>query len=146
MKVTCLCFGTWAAASLAGVACDRNAQRSPTESVTSAPEGAVDDELQPVRGSMPSATQAITQARCAREQRCNNIGPEKEYASDEACRTRIQAEWRDDLNARECPGGVNQGELNECLQEIRDDDCGNPFDTLGRITACRSSDICETMR
>ncbi|WP_438031284.1 DUF6184 family natural product biosynthesis lipoprotein [Sorangium sp. So ce233] len=43
----------------------------------------------------------------------------------------------------ECPGGIDSNELNECLQEIGNDDCNNPLDTLGRIVACRSSDLCR---
>jgi hypothetical protein len=36
-------------------------------------------------------------------------------------------------------------ELDECLEEIRNEDCGNPFDTLGRLAACRENDICKAM-
>ncbi|WP_438040847.1 DUF6184 family natural product biosynthesis lipoprotein [Sorangium sp. So ce128] len=90
-----------------------------------------------------SAVDSIVAARCDREARCNNIGADREYASQEACATRIRAEWRDDLNFAECPGGIDSKELTECLQEIRNDDCNNPFDTLDRIVACRSSDLCQ---
>ncbi|WP_437737514.1 DUF6184 family natural product biosynthesis lipoprotein [Sorangium sp. So ce1335] len=90
-----------------------------------------------------NAVDGIVQARCDREARCNNVGSGREYASNEACAARIRAEWREDLNLADCPGGVDAKELNECLEEIRNDDCGNPFDTLGRIAACRSSDLCK---
>ncbi|WP_437300397.1 DUF6184 family natural product biosynthesis lipoprotein [Sorangium sp. So ce426] len=107
---------------------------------TTPPPGA--PQVEP-RATTVSAVDSIVAARCDREARCNNIGADREYASQEACATRIRAEWRDDLNFAECPGGIDSKELTECLQEIRNDDCNNPFDTLGRIVACRSSDLCQ---
>ncbi|WP_437300276.1 DUF6184 family natural product biosynthesis lipoprotein [Sorangium sp. So ce327] len=82
-------------------------------------------------------------ARCEREARCNNIGQDREYSSKDACSNEIRSEWRDDLNFTECPGGIDAEELNECLEGIRNEECGNPFDTLGRVVACRSSDLCR---
>jgi hypothetical protein len=90
-----------------------------------------------------SATESIAEARCAREQRCNNVGADKDYSSMNDCMARVRNDWKDDLNARECPGGVDQKELNECLAEIRNEDCGNPFDSLGRVAACSAAQICE---
>jgi hypothetical protein len=29
------------------------------------------------------------------------------------------------------------------LVEVRNEDCGNPFDSLGRIAACTQAQICE---
>jgi len=89
-----------------------------------------------------SAQEQIASARCEREQTCGNIGDNKSYSSSQDCLTRIRADWKDDLNARECPGGVNNHELNECLQQIRAESCGNPFDTLARITECTQGQIC----
>ena len=57
----------------------------------------------------------------------------------------VGTEWKDELNAIECPDGVVEKELNECLEEVRNEDCANPFDTLGRIVACRESDLCNAM-
>jgi hypothetical protein len=98
-----------------------------------------------VPGNQASAVAQITAARCAREQRCNNIGTDKKFDTSDECMTEIRKQWADDLNARECPGGVVQKELSECLDEIRNEDCGNPFDTLGRVTACREGDICKAL-
>lgn len=89
-----------------------------------------------------SAMDSIAEARCAREAKCDNIGSEKDYSSTEDCLARIKDEWRDDLNARECPGGVDEPELDECLTAIRDDECGNPFDTLSRVAECGAGQIC----
>ncbi|XYI02129.1 DUF6184 family natural product biosynthesis lipoprotein [Sorangium sp. So ce1128] len=106
---------------------------------TRPPEGAQVE----ARVATVSAVDSIVGARCDHEARCNNIGADREYSSTEACSSRIQTEWRDELNLAECPGGIDAKELNECLQEIRNNDCNNPLDTLGRIVACRSSDLCK---
>lgn len=153
MKLTFLPISACALISLASTACDREQRSLTDEPVTTAPERTqdglqqegADDQLQPVRGRSSPAVEAIAQARCAREQRCNNIGADREYASEQVCMARVQADWSTELSARECPGGVNQSELNECLQEIRNDDCNNPIDTLGRFAACRESDLCNAI-
>ena len=98
-----------------------------------------------VRGAQSSAVSAITAARCEREQKCNNIGADKKFKTTNDCMTSIRDNWKDDLNARECPGGVVQKELDECLEAIRTEDCNSPFDTLGRVFACRESDICKKL-
>lgn len=126
-------------------ACERD-QGQPREGETATAPMTQNNDRQPVRGTGPSAAQEIAQARCAREMKCNNIGQGREYASEQVCLTRIQAEWREDLNARECPGGINRDELNECLQEIRNNNCDNPIDSLGSFVACRQSDICRALR
>jgi hypothetical protein len=90
-----------------------------------------------------SAVESISEARCARESRCENIGPDKHYSSMEDCVARVREDWRDDLDARACPSGVNQTQLNECLSAIRQEDCSSPFDTLERVAACTASQICS---
>lgn len=126
-----------AGAALLVSACDREERALGT---TRPPDGTQVE----ARVATASAVDSIVQARCDREARCNNIGPDRTFASNEACSSRVRAEWRDELNLAECPGGIDSKELNECLQEIRNDDCNNPFDTLGRIVACRSSDLCKS--
>ncbi|WP_438020407.1 DUF6184 family natural product biosynthesis lipoprotein [Sorangium sp. So ce315] len=125
-----------AAATLLAPACDRDERALGTTRPTEAPRVEA-------RVATVNAVDSIVQARCDREARCNNVGAGREYASNDACAARVRAEWRDELNVADCPGGVDAKELNECLEEIRNDDCGNPFDTLGRIVACRSSDLCK---
>ena len=89
-----------------------------------------------------SAAESIAESRCERERHCDNIGDNKKYSSASDCIDRIRADWKDDLNARECPGGINQNELSECVMQVRAEACGNPFDTLARITECTSGQIC----
>jgi Family of unknown function (DUF6184) len=89
------------------------------------------------------AVRSITSARCEREQRCDNVGPGKKWESEGECETKTRAEWREDLNKYECPQGIVQAELDECLVNIREESCGNPFDTIARAVQCNASDICD---
>jgi len=98
-----------------------------------------------MRPSAPrEAVAEITTARCDREARCGNIGAGSRYSDSEACRARVRMDWTTELSAFECPGGIETDELDECLQAIRTEDCANPFDTLSRVVACRSGDICNS--
>ncbi|HEX5659270.1 MAG TPA: DUF6184 family natural product biosynthesis lipoprotein [Polyangiales bacterium] len=94
----------------------------------------------------PQVVDGIANARCQREKRCKNIGKDKKFASLDACRSQIREDWRGELNAYECPGGVDAKELAECLREVQNENCKNPFDTLERVIACRSSDLCLSTR
>jgi len=89
------------------------------------------------------ALDGIASARCEREQRCNNVGSGKRYESLGACRAAVRASFADDLNPSDCRAGIDRSELRECLQEVRSESCGNPVDTLERVVACRTSDLCR---
>ncbi len=89
------------------------------------------------------AVDAITASRCQRETRCENVGSGRKYSSETDCLQTVRADWRDDLNARECPEGVDQGQLDECLAKVRSEDCNAPFDTLARVTECTANQICR---
>lgn len=84
----------------------------------------------------------IVAARCAREASCNNVGVDKHWPNAAACTQKVSADMKDDLNAKDCPYGVDEKELGECLQAIRSENCNNPIDTIGRLAACRTGDMC----
>jgi hypothetical protein len=94
------------------------------------------------RTSTALAISSVATARCDRELRCKNIGANQKYLSTDECVTKLQNDKRVDINPQECPGGVNDKELASCLKSIRDEDCGNPLDSLSRLTACRASALC----
>lgn len=94
--------------------------------------------------SNQAAIDRIVAARCQRAAACNDIGADREYASRDVCMREIRTSMRDDLKASECPGGIDAKELNECLTEIRNENCNNPLDTIGRLAACRTSDLCQS--
>ncbi len=110
------------------------------------PQGADDSrpaQVQEVSKPVNTAIDRIVLARCELAERCGDVGQGKDYTSRTQCEQKVRSDWRNDLNAYECSRGIDESELSECLQEIRTQDCDNPFDMLGRVTACRSSDICE---
>ena len=126
------------------MACNRSSDREPetaSKTARTSPSEFNNYQMTPASGTRPAADQ-LARARCDREQQCSNIGPDKTYSSMQDCLARIQNDWKDDLNARECPGGINQHELDECLAQVRTEACGNPFDTLARITECTQGQIC----
>jgi len=90
-----------------------------------------------------SAVSSITQARCDREARCNNVGGGKKFQSREDCVTKTRADWRDDLNARECPHGIVSSQLATCVTQIKDESCNNPAKKLESVLACRTVDLCK---
>ena len=122
-------------------ACHRHgAQRDSTHA--SAESEGHDGTLRGPAGETRSAARHIASARCEREQRCDNIGNDKKFATEDVCVDKIRSEWANDLNAYECPNGVVQKELDECLTAIRAEECSSPFDTLSRISECRAGQIC----
>ncbi|HEY5955992.1 MAG TPA: DUF6184 family natural product biosynthesis lipoprotein [Polyangiaceae bacterium] len=120
-------------------ACNRTADK-PTVQPASAPR---EERVAPTGHDVASARDAIVNARCAREQRCDNVGDNKTYSSHQDCINRIRADWKDDLNSRECSHGIKQSQLDECLAKVRGEQCGNPFDTLSRVAECTVGQICS---
>ncbi len=123
------------------LACNRSTGRQPETASRTSSTDPTPSGMTPASGTRPASEQ-IARARCEREQDCGNIGPDKTYSSSQDCLARIQSDWKDDLNARECPGGINQHQLDECMAQVRAESCGNPFDTLARITECTQGQIC----
>jgi len=109
-----------------------------------APEKARPENEKMVKRSVSSASavSSIVEARCDREARCDNIGAKEKYKSWQECKKEIATKSSDKIGAPECPGGIDQHELSECLTEIRNEGCGNPLDTLERVAACNSADLC----
>jgi hypothetical protein len=144
-----------AVALVVASACDRDRDLSeapqpmtPHESSASSPNEATEREL-PLNQAAVNMTmtqraiEAITSARCEREARCKNIGPDASYATMAACKTEVRNEWKDDLDAMECGGLVDREEIEGCLHEIRNENCSNPIQTLGRMGACQSKIVCK---
>lgn len=92
--------------------------------------------------SNANAVNRIVASRCAREAACNNIGVDRHFQNTDGCSAKIRSDMKDDLNAKDCPYGVDQKELNECLESIRKEECNNPIDSISRLAACRTSDMC----
>jgi hypothetical protein len=123
------------------LACNKTSESAPSATAQNPVNDEAAQHMTAASGTH-SATEQIAAARCQREQACGNIGNDKSYASSAACLSKVREDWRDELNARECPGGVNAHELDECLTEIKGEACANPFDTLARMTECTQGQIC----
>lgn len=89
-----------------------------------------------------SAIDQVVLARCAREDACKAVGPDKRVGTEDSCVQKLKTDMKTDLNVNECPRGIDQKELTECLDAIKKEDCSNPLDALSRLAACRTSELC----
>ncbi|MFO0601733.1 MAG: DUF6184 family natural product biosynthesis lipoprotein [Polyangiales bacterium] len=128
----------------AGDRAARDLDRAGDRIAQGAREAAREAQPGPTRMDFRAALNEIAQARCSREARCNNVGEGRRYMSEQACRTVVVNDFARDLNAAECNAGIDRGELTECMNDIRTEDCNNPLDTLSRVAACRTSDLCRS--
>ena len=85
----------------------------------------------------------LARARCDREQTCNNVGDGRTYASRQACVDQFRGGVANDLNAHQCPGGINANAVEECLSAIGNEECGaHPMEAMVRMDKCRSGALC----
>ena len=91
--------------------------------------------------SNDDAITRLTTARCEREAACNNIGPGKKHADRDACMREASQNSRGTLRADQCPQ-IDESKLTNCLNDIRNERCGNPLDSLDTITSCTRGKIC----
>lgn len=104
------------------------------------------------RASAPGVTNAqptddptvdrLVDARCRREDRCENIGAGRKFASVDACQHELRVSTAEDFNATECPRGLDRGGVELCLGAIQAEHCDRPLDTITRIGDCLSYHIC----
>ena len=92
--------------------------------------------------SYETATSRIVAARCDREAACNNIGAKKRFVDRTVCTHELGAKLADDLKPSECPNGVDAKHLDDCLDAINKEACGNIIDTISRAGACQTSGLC----
>lgn len=90
-----------------------------------------------------STANKLAEARCEREQRCNNVGEGRKYASQAKCLSAVASEWKEELDDYACPGGTVQGALDHCLSEIRSEGCESPLASLERIVDCDAHEVCR---
>jgi hypothetical protein len=88
------------------------------------------------------AVARIAEARCDREVACDNVGDGHRWASKTDCLNDVRGDLRDKLSSDDCPNGVDERHLNECLKDARTERCGNPLDSIGRSSSCGKSELC----
>jgi hypothetical protein len=91
--------------------------------------------------AVDNATMEVANARCDREQRCNEIGESKKYSTREHCLTVMKKEATDDFS--DCRTGVDQEDLRECLTEIANQDCSGLFSGFDEFVSCGMDDLCN---
>ncbi len=84
----------------------------------------------------------VSAARCDREQTCNNVGAGQKYATRDVCMDQMRGSLANDLNAYECPRGIDEYQLERCMTAIRSEECGHPLDTISRMAKCRTGALC----
>ena len=89
-----------------------------------------------------SVVHQLASARCDQEQTCNNIGPKAKFASREVCMDQMKGSMGNDLNAYNCPRGIDRDGSNRCMAAVTSEECSHPFDTLTRYDKCRTGALC----
>jgi hypothetical protein len=84
----------------------------------------------------------LAAARCDQEQGCKNVGPGAKYASRSVCMDQIRGSAGNDLNAYNCPRGLDRNAVDRCTAAIQSEECSHPFDTLTRFDKCRIGALC----
>lgn len=84
----------------------------------------------------------LAAARCDQEQRCKSVGPTATFASRQACIDQLRGNISDDLNTYHCPAALAGDHLERCMEALRSERCGRPFETLARYGSCKSAVSC----
>lgn len=84
----------------------------------------------------------LATARCEREATCKNVGPDQKYVSRDVCMDQMRGSLANDLNAYNCPRGIDDVALDHCMTAIRNEECGHPIDSLTRVDKCRTGALC----
>jgi hypothetical protein len=85
---------------------------------------------------------AIALARCQREVRCNNVGEDREFVTEEDCITRLEPKTESELEASGCPRRIPPVPLGACMDAIRKGSCDSPWD-LASIEECSKASLCS---
>jgi hypothetical protein len=88
------------------------------------------------------AVSSIAAAQCDREVRCNKVGQNQTYKTRDECVSRVTKDKASSINDKACTGGIDQGNLNRCVQSLRVEDCSNPISMFQRAEACKSDGMC----
>jgi hypothetical protein len=84
----------------------------------------------------------LSSARCDQEQGCNNIGAGQKFATRGVCMDQVRGSIGNELNAYKCPRGIEQAQVERCLNAVKSEECSHPFQTLSRYDACRGGGMC----
>lgn len=89
------------------------------------------------------ATARLTRARCDREETCDNIGEKRAFVNRDACTHELERAQEQAPLSRACPRGMREALLEDCLSEVRREECGNPHHLAERIDRCKIDELCR---
>lgn len=92
--------------------------------------------------SSEDAVQRLTAARCQREVDCDHIGSGKGYDDYAACEREVSQGLRSSVRTDECPDGIQEAKVDQCLKELKNETCGNVLEQVSRLTTCRTGMLC----
>jgi hypothetical protein len=117
---------------------DRQAVNSAPARTTTHPMGVTN-----LQADTSSVVNRLSDARCDHEEACDNIGDGKKYASRRVCLDQMRGSIANDLNAHQCPGGIDEAAVRQCQIAVRNEECGaHPFEAITRMDKCRSGPMC----
>ena len=89
------------------------------------------------------AIEEITNARCAREFSCDNIGQGRVWRDYDACSRDVRLSMRDSLRGQACNSGVGAYALSRCLEDLRNARCAAPQGTIEHFASCAEVKLCR---
>jgi hypothetical protein len=132
----------WAAAAglaltMVVIGCEHAETRTPVAG-TAPVEGVTNQQ----NAAAERVVERLAYARCDHEQACKNIGNGRKYVTSEVCMDQVRGNTANDLNAYNCPRGIDQKALDTCLEALRSSGCNFSLDALNRDNNCRSGAMC----
>jgi hypothetical protein len=99
--------------------------------------------VDPAQAHDASVVGRLSSARCDREAACGNVGDGKSYASRQVCMDKLRGDTANDINSYQCPRGVDDAAVQDCLRAIGGEECGaHPIEAITRMDKCRSGAMC----
>ncbi len=95
-----------------------------------------------LQANIDSGIARLAAAKCDRAMRCGHIMPGKKYDSREQCETVMRGDLTDDIRLKDCRGGIDEANLQDCIKEVNEESCNNPIERISSHTECRVSKIC----
>ena len=119
------------------IACGSETQQTPIAN-TAADQPTITSQTIAQKG----VVEKLAAARCDQEQSCNNIGSGAKFVSRAVCMDQLRGDIGNELNAYNCPHGLDSAAVDRCMMAIKGEACSTPFDTLSRRDKCRTSSMC----
>ena len=94
------------------------------------------------RETVDGIVNRLSTLRCDREERCNNVGGGHEYDTRSVCMSTMRGSIGNELNAYNCPMGIDAANLDRCEVAINAEHCGDALATVSRGEACRQGALC----